>query len=413
MTRATDAYFQRFGFCERQIETPPAPGLSLIVVIPCFNEPDLLASLESLRASERPDATHEVIVVVNSAVGAAADVLEQNAKTLREAREWIGTQLEPKLTVHLIDARELPPRHAGVGLARKIGMDEALRRFDDARALDCGVIACFDADCTCAPNYLRAVHEHFSDHPASPACSIYFEHPLAGKLPPEIYAAITAYELHLRYYVQALRYAGFPHAYHTIGSSMAVRARAYMEAGGMNRRQAGEDFYFLHKLIPLGGFTELNTTTVFPSPRASNRVLFGTGRAVSELLQKTGTRTYPLRAFEDLRLFLQAVPELQKSDTPAAVPESIRTFLDEQGFAQALDEIRQHTSTPAAFTKRFFRWFDGFRAMKFVHHARDRFYGEEEIASAAHELLARLGHAQPARSMIDLLNAYRKLDCYG
>ena len=409
MTRQTDGYFERFGFCGRQIAEPPAPGLSLIVVIPCFNEPDLIASLESLRRAERPSAPHEVIVVVNSATSADVSILEQNDKTLREARAWINAQPQPKLTVHLIDACDLPPRHAGVGLARKIGMDEALRRFDDAGMLEGGVILCFDADCTCAPNYLSAVSEHFTAHPKSPACSIYFEHPLEGDLQPEIYEATAAYELHLRYYVQALRYAGFPHAYHTIGSSMALRARAYMEQGGMNRRQAGEDFYFLHKLIPLGGFTELNSTAVYPSPRSSNRVPFGTGRAVSEWLQNPRTKTYPLQAFDDLRVFLQSMPSL-KSSTVEEMPESIRTFLAEQGFESALDEIRSHTATPAAFTKRFFRWFDGFRAMKFVHHARDHFYGEEEVAIAAERLLGKIRRAEGTPSIIQLLEVYRKLD---
>src|SRR5688572_10316258 len=229
MTRATDAYFSRFGFCPRQISAPPAPGLSLIVIIPCFNEPNLTTALESLRQCERPPTEIEVIVVINSSSEAPSAVLEQNQRTLAEARAWIDVQRDPKLATHLILAPNLPPRHAGVGLARKIGMDEALRRFDDAGALDRGVIACFDADCTCAPNYFRAIAEHFETHLDSPACSIYFEHPLTGDLAPEIYVAVTQYELHLRYYVQALRYAGFPHAYHTIGSSMAVRARGYME----------------------------------------------------------------------------------------------------------------------------------------------------------------------------------------
>jgi glycosyltransferase involved in cell wall biosynthesis len=409
MTRQTDAYFERFGFCQRQIHESPVPGLALIVVIPCFNEPDLIASLESLRQSQRPAAPHEVIVVVNSASNADARVLQQNETTLREARDWIGRN--PGLTVHLIDARGLPPRHAGVGLARKIGMDEALRRFDDVRGLDDGVILCFDADCTCGPNYLFAVHEHFRAHPASPACSIYFEHGLEGNM-PEIDEAIAAYELHLRYYIQALRYAGFPHAYHTVGSSMAVRTRAYMEQGGMNRRHAGEDFYFLHKLIPLGGFTELNATTVFPSPRPSNRVPFGTGRAVSEWLRERVTKTYPLEAFEDLRLFLGVVPSLRDTDLRDA-PESIRTFLAAQNFAEGLEEIRRHTSTAAAFARRFFRWFDGFRAMKFVHHARDQFYGEREVALAAEALLRRLGRLRGESSVPELLQLYRRLDREG
>src|SRR5688572_19895472 len=106
MTRQTDAYFERFGFWGRQIAESPVPGLSLVVVIPCFNEPDLIVSLESLRRSERPNVAHEVIVVVNSTTNVDVSVLEQNDRTLRETRAWIDAQPQPKLTVHRIDARD-------------------------------------------------------------------------------------------------------------------------------------------------------------------------------------------------------------------------------------------------------------------------------------------------------------------
>src|SRR5262249_26021974 len=162
-----------------------------------------------------------------------------------------------------------------------IGMDEALRRFDAVERPG-GVIVGFDADCRCERNYLTAIERHFERNSNSPGCSIYFEHPLNGPLEPAIYEAIAEYELHLRYYVQALRFGGFPHAFHTIGSSMAVRAGVYRKQGGMNKRKAGEDFYFLHKIIPLGGFTNLVETRVIPSPRASDRVPFGTGKAVCD-----------------------------------------------------------------------------------------------------------------------------------
>src|SRR5213594_3575687 len=99
---------------------------------------------------------------------------------------------------------------------------------------------------------------------------------MAGLLDPKVAEAIAAYELHLRYYVRALRYAGFPYAHHTIGSCMAVRADVYKKQGGMNKRQAGEDFYFLQKIIPLGHFTDLTETKVIPSSRPSDRVPFGT-----------------------------------------------------------------------------------------------------------------------------------------
>src|SRR5204862_3217619 len=135
--------------------------------------------------------------------------------------------------------------------------------------------------------------------------------------------------LHLRYYIQALRYAGFPHAHHTIGSCMAVRAGEYRQQGGMNKRKAGEDFYFLHKIIPLGGFGDLTGTTVYPSPRPSDRVPFGTGKAVRENLPGRQIKTYPLDAFLDLKQMIARVPKMyrcgkeRRREDLAALSESV------------------------------------------------------------------------------------------
>jgi len=110
------------------------------------------------------------------------------------------------------------------------------------------MIICFDADCLCDSNYFLAIEEHAEKHPSADGFNIYFEHPCEGTdYPQEIYEGIIQYELHLRYMNQFLRYAGFPFAYHTIGSSFAVRAGTYALQGGMNSRKAGEDFYSLIK----------------------------------------------------------------------------------------------------------------------------------------------------------------------
>ncbi|MBI2928168.1 MAG: glycosyltransferase [Verrucomicrobia bacterium] len=419
---SVNAYFDRFGFCGRQIVEPPPSDLGITVVIPCRSEPDLLGSLESLQACTRPSCAVEVIVVINAAADASSEVHAQNLSTLKEASAWAAEREDSRLKFHFLHFPDLPPKHAGGGLARKIGMDEALRRFADAGRLRDGIIACYDADCRCEPNYLTAIERHFAEHPRSPACSIYFEHPLAGPFRAEVYDAIAAYELHLRYYVQALRYAGFPHAFHTIGSCMAVRAEVYMQQGGMNKRQAGEDFYFLHKIIPLGGFTDLTTTTVYPSPRASLRVPFGTGKAIADCLASEPIRTYPLQAFLDLKRFFESLPALFKWDAASRLdvgitwPESIRSFLAAQNFFGALKEIQANASTEAAFRKRFFRWCNSFRTMKFVHHARDRFYGEAKIEEAPAKLLALVREDDARRRALpvrELLQSYRRLDRAG
>jgi len=356
-----------------------------------------------------------VITVINSPADGDAGVRAQNERTLEEASTWIARHADPRLTFHLLNFPDLPPKQAGVGLARKIGMDEALRRLDDAGQDREGLMVGFDADCRCERNYLTSIERHFQRHECSPGASIYFEHPLAGPLEPRLYEAVTAYELHLRYYVQALRFAGFRHAYHTVGSSMVVRADTYRKQGGMNKRQAGEDFYFLHKIIPLGGYTDLTDTTVIPSPRGSDRVPFGTGRAVRACLSGEELRTYPLESFRDLKIFLEQLPVISRGEETSALPlpDSVRTFLKVQRFAETLAEIRANTRDEAAFRKRFHHWFNGFQAMKFIHHARDQFYGEGEVGKEAGELLKLLpgAHQQSAgASLQSLLFQYRALD---
>ena len=403
-------YDERFGSRERQIQAAPAAQLGLAVVIPCHDEPDLLSSLTALWNCVRPSCAVEVIVIINAANNADAGVQERNLATFKAAASWAEAHHELNFVYHILHQAELPPKHAGVGLARKIGMDEAAARLRMAGRADAPIV-CFDADSLCDANYLRELERHFLNNPGTDACSIYFEHPLSGPLKPEIYEAIAHYELHLRYYVEGLRLAGFPHAYHTIGSSMAVRAETYQKQGGMNKRQAGEDFYFLHKLIPLGNFTELNSTRVIPSPRASHRVPFGTGKAVGEYLENPKLETYPLDAFLDLGKICQ-LPEKAAGEgfhmDDSSLMDSVKTFLEPLRISEVIEEIKKNTSNSAAFQKRFFRWFDGFMAMKFVHHARDKYYGAREVYGEASRL-ARLTwpKSEPSSGVKELLGVYR------
>ena len=260
-----NSYLEKHRFCERQLEDPVSPDTNIIVVIPCYNEPALLKTLQSLLDCEKISCGVEIIVVINSGEQDLENVLKQNQKTFDEAVEWIRN-LSPTLTFpkgegktfHLIQIKNLPKKHAGVGLARKIGMDEAVARFEDISKPE-GVVICLDADCTVEKNYLTEIEKHFQQHPKATGCSIYFEHPVEGnEFEQKNYSGIINYELFLRYYNRALHYCDFPYAFHTIGSSMAVRNKIYQKQGGMNRRKAGEDFYFLHKIFPLGNFNELH-----------------------------------------------------------------------------------------------------------------------------------------------------------
>jgi glycosyltransferase involved in cell wall biosynthesis len=385
------------------------PSTTIIVVIPCYNEPNLVKSLQSLYDCEPTQTNVEVITVINSSEADSKEVLEQNQYSLNEALAWSSTHQRDKIHFSFIEATGLPKKDAGVGLARKIGMDEAYNRLASIDNKD-GIIVCFDADATCAKNYLSAIESHFNQHPKSVGCSIYYEHPIDGnEFPQQIYDGIIQYELHLRYYKEALHYIGLPYAFHTVGSSMVVRAAIYHKQGGMNKRKAGEDFYFLQKVIPLGNFTEINTTTVFPSPRISERVPFGTGRAMQQWTNNNDEIlfTYNFNSFKELKIFFDT-SELLFFDDEIPLPKSVLAFLKENDFESNLKKIRANATNSKHFKELLFKWFNAFKTLKFLHFCRDNFHQNQPINEAANVLLRTI-NLEEQQSMKVLLLKYRNL----
>lgn len=404
-------YLQQRTLFPPQIPSRPSLNLGIVVVIPAYDEPLLLLSLMSLKRCPLPGGDVEVIVIVNEPERAAPELRERNRQTVELAENWARQHNRPRLRFHILH-HQLPNKHAGVGLARKIGMDEACWRFARAKNPR-GIIACFDADSRCDENYFLALEEQFAQHPRCPACTIYFEHPLHGAdFDEPVYRAIAEYELHLRYYIQAQRYAGFPHAYHTVGSSMAVRADVYQKQGGMNKRKAGEDFYFIHKFTLLPDFSEINATRVIPSARPSHRVPFGTGKAVQEIIRQKGAyHTYAWESFEELRILVHSVPQLYRGETEAIpYPATLNRFLEEQNSAEKLAEIKEHSGSYPSFRKRFFQWFNAFMVMKYVHFAREHGRPDVPVATAARQLLARLGIPNDALETGRLLEIFRRME---
>ncbi len=391
MTTTAQIYFKRFKCRPPLIPSPLRADTKIVIVIPCYDEPNVLATLRSLAACDSSLNSVEIIVVVNEPQNASTAIRESNEHTVQEATTWVAQYRGP-LSFGIIYANDLPPKHAGVGLARKIGMDEALHRFTAIQYN--GWIVCLDADCEVATNYLTVLEGIFlGEEPQS--ATIYFEHRLSSVADPELRAGIIHYELFLRYYVNALRYAQFPYAMHTVGSSMAVRAELYARVGGMNRRRAGEDFYFLHKVAPHGRLREITETTVYPSARVSQRVPFGTGRAQAEWLQRAEERhnTYHPTIFEELKTFFSFVvrqPSMTEEEIMqqvAQLPKLIQSFLQDHQYVHQVKAIRATTTQSAAFMRKIFAWFDGFMVLKYVHYAREQGYASVPLLQASRELL--------------------------
>ena len=328
-------------------------------VIPAYDEaaelPRTLDSVErALVHAPRPAA---LIVVVNHPVGTSE-----------------RSSLE---TLQLLEARKAPwlfPVYApgiagGVGEARKLGMD-AFVAAHTAESIDDTIIWSLDADTRVEANYFSSVEAGFAQHPRADFCTVGFRHEPGAT--PELERAIREYEAYLNGYVEELRRAGSPYAFFSIGSAFAVRGAAYVRAGGMKVRNAGEDFYFLQECAKCGEFFELDDVLVHPSARRSGRNVFGTGPALERILSGGDLNRIAPAAFEALKMLLTAAgtPELLADPERllAAVPENVREFLGACRFAGNWRRILANTpGDPGARKRAFHRWFDGLKTLRMLH----------------------------------------------
>lgn len=411
-----EKYKEKFGFKEPFISATPKEDLRIIVVIPCYNEPNILPTLVSLNENQFESFSVEVIVVVNHSENSNEEIKERNCKTVNEIEDFARENNSERLNYFVYPAFDLPKKHAGVGLARKIGMDEASYRFQQI-GKD-GIILAFDADSLCESNYLQVVSDHF-DNVKTPATSIHYEHPIevSEEYDQSVIDAIIDYELHLRYYKNALAYAGHPFAFHTIGSSMAVKASAYVKQGGMNRRKAGEDFYYLSKMMLLGDFSEITATKVIPSPRVSDRVPFGTGKAVGEILEHGGEYlTYNPQSFEVLKKDVYLLTTSFNGIEYNSFSDEFKSFMTKEELEEVIVNAHKNSSNRQSYLRRVFQFFDAFWVLKFVHFLRDSFFANVPVKVASAQLLDVFVSDEKIKENINalpskkLLELYRKID---
>ena len=237
-----------------------------------------------------------------------------------------------------------------------------------------------------------------------------------------------AYELWLRYIELGFRVCRSPYAFQTIGSCTVSSPLGYALADGMPRRQAGEDFYFLQKIVKVGGpenVVQIPKACVYPAARLSDRVPFGTGRAMS-LCATQGPGTYlqaePPEAFLDLRSFFQAATDRfgDDGDFEKIASPGLKVFLDAQGARALLERLRSNAADGDHFLRSLHPWFDSLQVVRYTRVCKTKTGGVwlfDAITRLLGELQARvstLPRPDPEDSDLDLqirwLDRVRGLD---
>jgi glycosyltransferase involved in cell wall biosynthesis len=365
------------------------------VVIPLYDEyPGIIKTLdsleESLRHAEVLNAKFSrvcAVCVVNNRAGDSDAAKANNRETLKVLREYGGT-----LDMCVIDAasagREIPEGQ-GAGFARKIGMDYAAVSC----AADGAVIACMDGDTLVSQNYIAALAQFAASKKL--AALTEFSHQKADT--PQAEKAVRAYEDFLRDHSRRLAGCGTPFYHIALGPTIVCSAQAYCQAGGMNTRQAGEDFYFLQELtkICLGKNQTIDTLdcAVYPQSRISRRVPFGTGQKIAELTSGVRDRNppgtalgYPPFVYDQIAFFIAKMTETAHNGAPvdarefSAARPALYGFLLNENFFAVWEKILKNTAGAANLSAEhrarrrvcaFHTWFDGLKIIRLIHRLRN------------------------------------------
>ncbi len=416
-----ETYLSRYSSGQVQSLPVPDPDLFLSVVIPVYNEPGFINSLQSLLSADAPDYPWEIIIVVNEPANCPSENHYQNLKTIDDVNNFKKTLDRPDLQIHLILPDPFPVKKAGPGMGRKIGMDESVRRFNSLSRPE-GILVSFDADTTCSHNYLRELAGFFRHYPEAGGCTLAFEHKLEedGLTDSHHLNAIIQYELYLRYFKFALEWISYPYTVHALGSAFAIRAQRYVLAGGMGLQQAGEDFYFLQKCLPHGNFWELNTTTVYPSARISDRVPFGTGPFVANFINEgksvLDVFSFDLfRALQPLFKWVKILGELPSSMDEVdqifhELPGSIRKRLMDLGWRDKIRTALDESAGLIPFKKRFYHEVSVLQLIRLLNGLSMRDFPKLPISGEFLNLMDALGYKLESQNALDLLNSARRIE---
>ena len=359
-------YFTRYPALHSFFDDKPDEKLGIVVIIPCIDDDFIFSTLDSLEDTDAITSKIEVIVNVNSGEITPQEIVERNRLIYNGLKQKADAGFYKKISLLPILVEGTPRKKAGVGYARKTAMDEAVRRFAAINKAD-GLIVSLDADSLVSKDYFKEIEDLLKNNPAGCFTFQFQHHYDIDVYPQNVIDSCKLYEIYLRYYRLALKTFNFPFAIHTIGSCFAIRADAYVKLGGMTSRQGGEDFYFLQKAVKMHPVYEVRKPIVFPSPRVSNRVPFGTGPSVRNILEKGSYYVYDFKLFGILKAFYELFPAMEKEDMKKDVPVEIMNYIGLETYNKILSECRQYSSSPKAFVKRMYDNFDAFFIVKFLN----------------------------------------------
>ena len=250
----------------------------------------------------------------------------------------------------------------GVGIARKTLINSILHH-----ASPNDIIISMDADTHFDTSFVSHVVNDLKSNPQAVALNLPYLHPISDNEQQD--RAILRYELYLRSYMLNMLRINSPYAFTAFGSAIACKVKDYIAVGGFDTQKSGEDFYFLQKMVKYGLIKLYSQAKVFPSPRISERVVFGTGTAVVDF-QTDNSKRYPVfhySSFDYIQEVYEQLGDIYKQDIQTVFTDFLTQHL---GKTDLWGKLRTNYKTLPMFKKAFHQKVNGLRLFQFLRNTQ-------------------------------------------
>ncbi len=332
----------------------------LLIAIPAMDEMNFLPQTLNSLLSEHVSSSLKVYICVNQPdiwwnEADKQEIVSANMDTIRYIENLHDDRVI--LLDYASKGKGWKEKKSGVGIARKTLMDSILKNADND-----DIFLSMDADTIVEEGYLSAV-ENLFDHQEIKVLSVPYYHPLVQNEAQN--RSMLRYEIYLRNYLIHLIKICSPYSFTALGSAIACRISACKSAGGFDSRQSGEDFYFLQRLAKSTNINLYLDKKVFPANRLSDRVPYGTGKAIENGVNGQLDK-YPVfspQVFEKVKETYMLIDDLYQQDIDTEMITFMKHHFCDENFLQPL---RNNSTSKSQFRKAFHQKIDALRIFQFL-----------------------------------------------
>lgn len=382
LSKAVIQYLSKYAEKESMQLTTLGKNYDYVIVIPICNESnDCLRTVFS-NIQEKV----LIVVVVNSPIGQTKwqennfifiNQLSNSSKQITKlSADCQLLKFNQFKDVLLVDRNtEDKQIHAdnGVGLARKIGCDIALKYYTQGFIKQPWIYST-DADVVLPKNYFPQSIDNNADYSA---IVLDFKHVSDDK---HLNQLQFYYDFKLRYYHAGITYAGIEYNCIPLGSTLIVNMECYAQVRGFPKRNAGEDFYLLNKLAKIKPIKyRVDDLVVEIQSRISNRVPFGTGPALAQISNLANVNEYKYyhpSCFTHLKqwfLYLQSLWDGGCLNLSEPTDKNLQDLYEYLSCKTVFKKSQTQITSANRWQQFIHQWFDAFKVLKAVHFFDKKF----------------------------------------